>query len=149
MLILQNMLIYAFFIDCRESHLCTFCCQIYQCARIGGGWVKPILAMPGFRKRLLVQPLPKWCCLRIFEAFPEGRGTQSHYLGGKSSGASREKRRRVRCTLSTLLAQAGKRVLLPTASLGRYLQSATLDSRPLPIFAGEIFGEIFAICNFR
>ena len=31
-LILQNMLIYALFIDCRESHLCTFCHQIHQCA---------------------------------------------------------------------------------------------------------------------
>ena len=38
--ILQNMLIYALFIDCRESHLCTFCHQIHQCARIGpwGGY---------------------------------------------------------------------------------------------------------------
>ena len=35
-LILQNMLIYALFIDCRESHLRTFCRQIHQCARIGG-----------------------------------------------------------------------------------------------------------------
>ena len=32
--ILQNMLIYALFIDCRESHLRTFCRQIHQCARI-------------------------------------------------------------------------------------------------------------------
>ena len=36
-LILQNMLIYALFIDCRESHLRTFCRQILQCARIGRG----------------------------------------------------------------------------------------------------------------
>ena len=35
-LILQNMLIYALFIDCRKSHLHTFCRQIHQCARIGG-----------------------------------------------------------------------------------------------------------------
>ena len=35
-LILQNMLIYALFIDCRESHLRTFCRQIHQCARIRG-----------------------------------------------------------------------------------------------------------------
>ena len=30
------MLIYALFIDCRESHLRTFCREIHQCARIGG-----------------------------------------------------------------------------------------------------------------
>ena len=36
-LILQNMLIYALFIDCRESHLRTFCRQIHQCAKLGGG----------------------------------------------------------------------------------------------------------------
>ena len=35
-LILKNMLIYALFIDCRESHLRTFCRKIHQCARIGG-----------------------------------------------------------------------------------------------------------------
>ena len=33
-LILQNMLIYV--IQCRESHLRTFCREIHQCARIGG-----------------------------------------------------------------------------------------------------------------
>ena len=33
-LTIQNMLIYALFIDCCESHLRTFCCQIHQCARI-------------------------------------------------------------------------------------------------------------------
>ena len=32
-----------FFIDCRESHLRTFCRQIHQCAKIGGWGVKPIL----------------------------------------------------------------------------------------------------------
>ena len=53
-LILQNMLIYVLFIDCRKSHLRAFCRQIHQCARIGGweGGVKPILEMPGFWKRL-------------------------------------------------------------------------------------------------
>ena len=34
-LILQNMLIYALFINCRESHLRTFSRQIHQCVRIG------------------------------------------------------------------------------------------------------------------
>ena len=60
-LILQNMLIYVLFIDCRESHLCAFCRQIHQCARIGGreGGVKPILAMPGYWKRLSLHALPK------------------------------------------------------------------------------------------
>ena len=33
-LILQNMLIYSLFIDCRELHLRTFCRQIHQCAKI-------------------------------------------------------------------------------------------------------------------
>ena len=49
---------YARFIHCRESHLLTFCREIRQCARIGGwgGGVKPILAMPGFWKRLTLQP---------------------------------------------------------------------------------------------
>ena len=52
------MLIYALFIDCRESHLSTFCRQIHQCANIGGrgGGVKPILAMPGFWQRLTLKP---------------------------------------------------------------------------------------------
>ena len=36
-LFLQNMLIYALLIDCRESHLRTFCRQIHQCASIEGG----------------------------------------------------------------------------------------------------------------
>ena len=27
----------ALFIDCRKSHLRTFCCQIHQRAKIGGG----------------------------------------------------------------------------------------------------------------
>ena len=36
-LILQNMLTCALFIDCRKSHLRTFCCQIHQRAKIGGG----------------------------------------------------------------------------------------------------------------
>ena len=60
-LILQNMLIYVLFIDCRESHLRAFCRQIHQCARIGGweGGVKPILEMPGFWKRLSLHALHK------------------------------------------------------------------------------------------
>ena len=60
-LILQNMLIYMLFIDCRESHLRAFCRQIHQCARIWGweGGVKPILEMPGFWKRLSLKALPK------------------------------------------------------------------------------------------
>ena len=60
-LILQNMLIYVLFIDCRESHLRAFCRQIHQCARIGGweGGVKPILEMPEFWKHLSLQALPK------------------------------------------------------------------------------------------
>ena len=29
-------LIYVLFIDCRESHLRTFCRQVHQCVRIGG-----------------------------------------------------------------------------------------------------------------
>ena len=41
-LIHQNMLIYALFIDGRKSHLRMFFRQIYQCARINGG-AKPIL----------------------------------------------------------------------------------------------------------
>ena len=30
-LTLQNMSLHAFFIDCRESHVLTFCRQIHQC----------------------------------------------------------------------------------------------------------------------
>ena len=44
----QNMLIYAFIIDCRELHLLTFCRKIHRFAKIGvwGGVKQPILAMP-------------------------------------------------------------------------------------------------------
>ena len=52
-----NMLIYALFIDFRESYLRTFSRQIHQGAKIRGD-VKPILAMPRFWERLLCQPLP-------------------------------------------------------------------------------------------
>ena len=77
-LILQNMLIYVLFIDCPESHLRAFCRQIHQCARIGGweGGVKPILAMPGFWKRLSLHapPYGKYPCLcdfLVMDGFPK------------------------------------------------------------------------------
>ena len=55
-LILQNMLIYLLFIDCRESHLRTFCRQIHQCAKIREwGVLKLIWTMLGFRKSLFTK----------------------------------------------------------------------------------------------
>ena len=47
-----------FVVNCRESHLRTFWRQIHQCAKGGGRGIKPILAMPRFWGRLLLQYIP-------------------------------------------------------------------------------------------
>ena len=49
--------------NCRYSKLCTFCRQIQQCPKIVCGGVKPIFAMPTFRKRLFLH----WCGLNFFD----------------------------------------------------------------------------------
>ena len=59
--ILQDGFIDELLIDCRKSHLHTFCCQIHQRFKV----IKPILGMTGFRKHLVKPPYPKYKTVRL------------------------------------------------------------------------------------